>query len=338
MTDDPILTEGKSRQIEDITSISMGFMKAQVLLTANKLDLFTRLSGKPLRDEEIARALKTDLRATRILLNALVALGFLTKRDELYSNAPHSEEFLTRGRPYYIGDILRHHLTLYRRWLHLSEVLQSGRPVERGSAAERSEEETRDFILGMANNARIAAQKLALSLDLRGEQRLLDVGGGPGTYAIAFAQRNPRLTAVVFDLPNVLKITREQLAMAGLTDRISVQPGNYLQDDFGQGFTLVLFSNIIHSLGPEEIRLVFQKAFRCLQSRGKILVKDFLANEERTGPLYSMLFAINMLVGTEKGDTYTYREVSSWLEEAGFQVTSAMELARSSHVVIGEKP
>jgi len=336
--DYPILTEDHSREIQGLTSLSTAFMQAQVLLTANKLDLFTHLSGKPLRAEEIAQRLKTDARATRMLLNALVALGLLTKRDELYRNAAHSEEFLTRGRPYYIGDLLRHHLTLYRRWSHLLEVMQSGHPVESRSTGARSEEETRDFILGMANNARLPAQKLALALDLRGEHRLLDVGGGPGTYAIAFAQRNPRLTAVVFDLPNVLEITQEQIAMAGLTDRVTARAGNYLQEDFGQGFSLVLLSNIIHSLGPEEIRLVFQKAFQCLRSNGKILVKDFLANEERTGPLHSMLFAINMLVATEKGDTYTYREVSSWLEEAGFQVISAMELARSSHVVIGEKP
>ncbi|MFH1071729.1 MAG: methyltransferase [Candidatus Glassbacteria bacterium] len=313
--------------IEKISSIARGFMGSVVLTAAAELELFTLLAEGPLSPLEVADRLGLDRRATEIFLRALAGMELVVAGNGKFGNSEIAESFLVRGRPYYQGDIIRHNANIHRRWIELPEVLRTGRPAQ-GVRTAKDSRLRRDFILGMKNSAILGAQRLAAEIDVASARRLLDVGGGPGTYAIEFCRHNPRLTASVFDLPPVIgEITREQVNEAGLQDRIECIGGDYLKDSLGEGYDLVLVSNIIHSLGEAEIRRLFAGCRKAAAPGGRIVVKDFLLDEDRIAPAFASLFAVNMLTGTESGNCYTAGEVRQWLEEAGF---SGLEYRRSS--------
>jgi len=324
-------------RIERITDIARGFQGAVVLAAAAELKLFTLLDRQSLSAGQVAEKLGLDRRAADIFLHALAGMDLLRKESGRFSNSPLAGELLVRGKPYYQGDIILHNSNLIQRWLHLPEVLKTGKPADLPRAVDDSRLR-RNFILGMSNIAVFSAQKVAESIDLPGFRRMLDLGGGPGTYAITFCRLNPQLEAVVFDLPAVIdEITRSQVEASGMKDRIELLKGDYLKDDLGEGYDLVLVSNIIHSLGARENIFLIQRCFDSMVSGGKILVKDFLLEEDRTGPAQASMFAVNMLTGTSSGGCYTAREVKEWLESAGFHQEGVVEISPSSRMVVGVK-
>lgn len=334
-------SQNKKNDMERITSIGSQYMESRVLLTAVRLGLFGILGEGDPRDEgQVAAAAGADPRACGLLLDALCAMGLVAKEDGRYRVQPGQEEYLVPGGSYYVGDILGHHERLWNRWSRLTDVVTSGRPVPRTEVPGAGENEgaRRDFILGMANIGAQGARELVRALDPRGPLTLLDVGGGPGTYALQFARYNPELRAVVFDLPEVLPIANEQIDASGLGDRVSAVGGDYLQDTLPGGNHLVLLSNIIHSLGPEENRMLFGRIHRSLEPGGRLILKDFFVDEDRTGPLWPAVFSINMLVGTENGRSYSESEVQDWLAGAGFSPGARLQVAKHSTVLILHRP
>lgn len=323
--------------IEEITTVGSRFMESRILLTAIRLDLFRILGDRGSAEAgEVAESAGADPRACAMLLDALCAMGFVAKEEGRYLVQPGREDYLVPGGPYYVGDILGHHERLWHRWSRLTEVVTSGRPVPRVEVPGAREDEAarRDFILGMANIGAQGARELVRALDPRGTMTLLDVGGGPGTYAMQFAEYNPELRAVVFDLPEVAPIAEEQIAARGLGERVTAVGGDYLLDDLPGGNQLVLLSNIIHSLGPEEIRALFGRVHQALEPGGRLVLKDFFVEEDRTGPLWPAVFSINMLVGTENGRSYSEEEVLGWLGAAGFTPGARLTVARHSVVLV----
>jgi precorrin-6B methylase 2 len=322
--------------IEKLNTIVRGFMGSIVLTTAAELELFTLLAQGPLSPQEVAGRLSLDQRATEILLRALAGMELLKNEAGKFANSEITATFLVRGKPFYQGDILCHNGNIHRRWIELPKVLRTGRPAEGPHFAEDSRL-LRNFILGMKDLALLSAESLAVVIDIAPARRLLDVGGGPGTYAIEFCRLNPELTAAVFDLPAVVeRITRDQVSQAGLADRIECIGGDYLKDDLGQGFDLVLVSSIIHSLGEAEIRLLFEKCRRALVSGGRIVVKDFFLEEDRITPAFASMFAVNMLSGTEAGNCYTASETRQLLEEAGFSGIEYRQSGPRDRLLIGK--
>jgi ubiquinone/menaquinone biosynthesis C-methylase UbiE len=205
-------------------------------------------------------------------------------------------------------------------------------PREGGDAAERWREA---FIAAMHwRGAQQAPVEMAL-LDLGGVTRMLDVGGGSGAYAMACVRARPGLEAVVFDLPEILPITRRYVEEAGLADRVTLVAGDLTTDDLGRDFDLVLVSSIVHSFPLEENRRLVAKAARALRPGGQVVVRDFLMEEDRTGPLSSALFALNMLVGTEAGDTYTESEIRDWMEAAGLRDVRRIDTGAGASLVTG---
>ena len=328
-------------KIEQLTDTAKGFQGGVVLAAAARLELFTLLDKGALGEEQVAEKLGLDKRATGIFLHALAGMGLLHKEESgRFGNSEIADELLVRGRPYFQGDIILHNANLIERWLRLPEVLKTGKPAEDLPRSVDDKNLRRDFILGMSNIAVLSAQKVAEGLagDLASSRRMLDLGGGPGTYAITFCRLNPQLEAVVFDLPEVIdEITIAQVEAAGMKDRIGFLKGDYLKDSLGAGYDLVLISNIIHSLGARENILLIQRCFDCMVSGGKILVKDFLLEENRTGPPMASMFAVNMLTGTSSGGCYTAGEVKEWLEAAGFSREKIVDISPSSRMVVGVK-
>jgi len=314
------------------------FQKSRVLLTAYELDLFTILGEEGRSSAEIARVLGTDERATDRLMNALCGLDLLDKRDGRFSNAPIASQFLVRGKPEFMAGLM-HMVHLWETWSTLTAAVRQGRSVvsRPHNVNERAEEWLRAFIAAMHWRARQHAPGVVALLDLTNVSRVLDVGGGSGAYAMAFVKANPGLGAVIFDLPNVIPLTEEYIRREGLSSRVTTVAGDYERDAFGSGFDLVFLSAIIHSNSPSHNRALILKGAEALAPQGQLVVQDFIVNEDRAGPPFAVLFALNMLVGTEAGDTYTESEVRLWMEEAGLRSIERTDTPFGTSLLVGRR-
>jgi SAM-dependent methyltransferase len=316
------------------TTVS-GYRNAMILVHAVKLGLFESLAGEPRTAPDVARERDLDARATEVVLCALAAAGFVRKDGDRFSLEPEAAAHLTAGGDRTQVSIIGHNLGLMRKWLRLDEVLRTGRPAPRG---ERSDDELRDFICGMENISRLSSREVAGKVDLGGARRLLDLGGGPATAALVFAERHPDLHCVVFDLPDAASIGAEQVAAAGLQDRVRMQAGDFLTDDIGTGYDVVYMSNIIHMLSPDETRAVLAKGYAALVPGGRVMVKDFYLDDDLTTPAWAAQFSVNMLVGTEGGKSYPRSEMLEMLTEAGFGPAEAVDIGAHSQVLIAARP
>ncbi|UCE20394.1 MAG: methyltransferase [Gemmatimonadota bacterium] len=327
------------KEIDALRNEASAFMRSQVLLVANQYDLFTRIEGRRLKASEISDILGTDGRATRMLLDALCGMNYLEKHNGRYRNSEVSSKLLVASSPHYQGDSLRHRYRLWSSWSALRNVVKTGVPPEEphGEEVVAEKERTRDYILAMENIGRISADRLAENIDLTDVQLLLDLGGGPGTYAVAFARQYPGLRAVVYDLPEVCPITEEQIAQEGFTDRVTTKAGDFLVDELGSGYDMIFVSNVLHMYSLVEIRHILSKCFHALNPDGRIAVKDFFLNEDRSGPLFSQLFAVNMLLRTRAGDTYTFGQIEGALTEAGLRRLRREKCTEESWLIFGEK-
>jgi cyclopropane fatty-acyl-phospholipid synthase-like methyltransferase len=236
---------------------------------------------------------------------------------------------------------MEHHYYLLERWVRLAEVVRSGEPVPQPEGG-RSPAQLRAFICGMRDVVRRSAETIAAQVDLSDRRRLLDLGGGPATASIVLCRRFARLNAVVFDLPEVVPIAERQIAAAQLADRITTRPGDFLAEgpagDIGDGYDCVLVSNIIHSLAPEQTARLCAKALAALVPGGLLLIKEFFLADSRTEPSSAALFAVNMLVGTEGGKSYTWSETEAILRSCGAVACERLELPPTSGLLLARKP
>ncbi|MFQ5751592.1 MAG: methyltransferase [bacterium] len=335
---DRLKAQEKFKIIQEITDLTGSFMPAQIVLTANRLELFSTLAGKKLSAEELAETLETEPRATGLLCNALTALGFLVKENNTFNNSPKGEEFLVQGRSYYIGDNLRHQATLWQRWSQLTEVIKTGRPLPKQDVSDdQNKQQTREFTLAMANIGQLSARKVVEGLDMRGVKKIIDIGGGPGTYAMEMVKQNPAIQAIVFDQLDVVLIAEERIRQNGLSQQVATIAGDCFADDFGSGYDLAFLSNFIHIFGLEEIVILFKKVWSSLNTGGRMAIKDFFVNEDRSGPVFATQFALNMLLNTEKGNTYSFSEIQRAFDDAGFQWLNSFDVGQHSTVIVGEK-
>ena len=321
--------------------LAVSYQRSMVLLSATRLGVFGALSNEPLGSEEVAQRCGTHPRSTGMLLDACVALGLLRKDRGRYTNLHLAERYLVPGKDSYLGHYLGLMEDGYEKWGHLVEAVAKNR---RASAPNRDSgrdpDWNRRFTLAMHQGALTMARKVASSLDLKGARRLVDVGGGPGTFSLELARRYPGLMATVFDLPGVLEITRELVAEAGLEDRVHLQPGDYHVDDFGLENDAVLLFGILHSETSANRRMLLGKAWKALVPGGLVVTRQFLLDEDRTGPLEATLFSLHMLLNTESGEAYTWTEIESLLRECGF-VAPARKLVsarRPYWLVIARRP
>jgi SAM-dependent methyltransferase len=319
-----------------IQEIASAFQRSRALLTAFELDIFTILNDQRMSSAEVAEAAGGSARHVDRLLNALVALGLLEKADGRYANAPLAAEHLVKGRPGYMAG-LGHTVNLWDTWSRLTEVVREGRPAARPPIGDRGDDWIRPFIAAMHWRSRQTAAEVVGALDLAGVSRVIDIGGGSGAYAMAFARARAGISAVVFDLPNVVPLTRAYIREETLSAHVEAVAGDYMRDSLGQGFDLAVLSMVIHSHSPQENQALLAKVAGALAPGGQVVIQDFLMSAGREGPLQPALFALNMLVGTERGDTYTEPEVRSWLLEAGFSAITRADTSFGSSLVVGRR-
>ncbi|HAA02778.1 MAG TPA: hypothetical protein DCE18_05345 [Syntrophobacteraceae bacterium] len=321
-----------------VVAEARGFMKSRVILTAAELGLFTRLEEKPCRAQELAQEKGFDVRATTRLLDCLVTLGLISKRDGVYQLA-ESGALYSSHHPETILPMVLHMNRLWDTWSDLTEVVRTGGHADRDSGIQMGEEDWKAFIGAMHVVGRELSLIIAGEYDLSRFRRLLDIGGGSGTYTIAFLQQDSAMTAVIFDLEHVIPMAIERIAAEGLADRVDLVAGDFYQDELPTGCDLAFLSAIIHQNGPEENLGLYRKIYEALEPGGAVLIRDYLMDESRTVPPAGAMFAINMLVNTRAGDTYTFEEVKAQLEEAGFTEVKQIRICEGMDCLVeGLKP
>lgn len=317
-----------------IREMATGFQASRVLLTAIELDIFTAIGDRSPTSDEVALAAGAQPRSCDRLLNALCSLGFLTKTGGRFSNTAAARRLLVQGSPDYMAG-LGHTASMWKAWSGMTDAVRSDRPALRPAVNDRGDGWLEPFIAAMHYRAEQQADRLARGFDLSRVGRVLDVGGGSGSFAMAFCRRQPGLSAVVFDLPNVVPITQRYVAAAGLSDRVTTIVGDYLRDDLPGAFDLVFLSAIVHSNGPAENEALMEKCRNALNPGGRMAVVDFVMDDDRVSPPVGTMFALNMLVATDEGDTYTESEIRSWMERAGLSDISRADTAFGTAIVQG---
>ncbi len=324
-------SKGEGVSHEGIMELSRAFQGSRVLLSAFELNVFTVLGDEEKSSEEVAEAIGTDSRGTDRLLNALCALGVLFKSRGKFANSPVAAQLLVKGKPGYQAGFM-HTVHLWESWSTLTNAVRNGGLVHQRPVEERDNTWFHAFIAAMHGRAAKEAPQLVSRLDLAGVSRVLDVGGGSGAFSMAFVRAKDDLKSTLFDLPNVVSLAQGYIEKEGLSDRIDIAAGDYNRDELPTGFDLVFLSAIIHSNSPQQNQSLFDKVSRSLNPGGRIVISDFIMNDDRVSPAFGAFFALNMLVNTPEGDTYTEQEVKEWITTAGMYFVE-----RNDGLMIGQK-
>ncbi|MGB4599573.1 MAG: methyltransferase [Trichlorobacter sp.] len=305
-----------------------GFWSSRIIITANNLQIFDHLT-EPKDAPALAELIKSDPRATEVLLHALVALQLLKKHQGRFRNASLSTRFLVSGTPHYQGDILKHADNLWNSWSQLDNVVKTGKPASKTTFDHHA------FIMGMHNIAHLVAPEVVRSIGMQGVAKAMDLGGGPGTYAMEM-RRQGAASVTHFDLPDTTNVAKRLTKQAGI-DGILFKSGDVLQDKLGAGYDLVLLSQLIHAFSAEQTQMIFEKVCQALRPGGRVVVQDFALNPNLTSPTQGALFSVNMLVNTPGGRCYPAQEIRALLKQAGF-VRASSRMAAGNSLTIAFRP
>jgi len=320
-----------------------GYAPPLILEAAIRHRIFDVLDDGAKTVEEVEEATGASTRGLTALMNALVGLDFLSK-DALgrYALTAESAAFLVSTKPSFQGGMILHSSEqLIPKWLRLNEIVATGRPAEAVNQERVGGDFFHKFVEDIYPMSYGSAQKLAGVLDLDGSGQpvsVLDLAAGSGVWGIALAQKSQRVHVTAVDWPEVIPVTRKTVARLGLMKRFQFVAGDLLAADFGCNHAVATLGHILHSEGEERSRALLHRTFDALAPGGTIAVAEFLVNDERTEPLAGLLFAVNMLVNTDNGDTYSFREISAWLGEAGFVNSRTLEAPGPSPLILATKP
>ena len=300
----------------ELLSTSSAYWRGCTLQAAVRLKIFTGFSDGPHTGKELAARLGSSEQATILLLDALAAMGLLVKEEEHYSNNPVAQKFLVESSADYMGHIILHHHHLLDGWAQLEKVVQTGKPPKRRSYGQDAER--RSFLMGMFNLAMQIAPQITAQLDLKNRKRLLDLGGGPGTYAIHFCRANPGLHAVIFDRPTTRSFAEETVSHFDLGDHIAFLPGDFTTDPIAGGpYDVAWLSHVLHSNPLDDCYRIVKKCVAAMESGGLLLIHDFILDDSKDGPEFPALFSLNMLLAGNGGRSYSQKEIRGMLRSAG---------------------
>lgn len=327
---------------EKVIQYSFGYAPPLMLEAAVRLKVFDALTAGPRTAEQLAQETGASARGLRILLNGIAGLGLLARSPGGYALTPESDAFLVSSRPGYMGGFFHHASSqLVPRWLHLTDVVKTGKPVAavntEGDGATFFEQFVEDiFPLG-----RPAAVGFADSIELSkaaGPVSVLDVGAGSGVWGVSLAEKSPHVRVTAVDWPAVLKVTRRVAERHGVLDRFTFSPGDFSTADFGSGHHVAAIGQILHSEGPARSRELLKKVCAALAPGGTVVIAEWLVDDDRSGPLPGLIFAVNMLVNTTDGDTFSFSEIARWLADAGFVEPRTLDLPSPSPLIVATKP
>ena len=328
---------------ERIMQFAWGYVPPLVLEAAVHHRIFDVLDGGPKTISEVQKETGASERGLTAVMNALVGMDFLAKdKQGRFSLTPESSAFLVSTKPGFQGGFLRHSSEqLIPKWLHLNRIVATGKPEASVNLEGPGSDFFQRFVDDIFPMSYPAAQTLSRHLFANGPAapvRVLDLAAGSGVWGIALAQGSEQVSVTAVDWPDVIPITRKTVGKFGLTERYSFIAGDLLQVDFGTGHTVATLGHILHSEGIERSRELLKKTFQALAPGGTIAIAEFLVNADRSGPLNGLFFALNMLVNTDSGDTYSFEEISGWLTEAGFTHPRTLDSPGPSPLVLATKP
>jgi SAM-dependent methyltransferase len=324
---------------QQILEIINGFRPACVLGAAAELDLWTALSDQPLTAEQLAEKLVCNLRAITMLLDAVVALQLLEKHDNRYSVPSELRGWLIEGQPETVLPMLRHAMSISRSWSQLAWVAKAGIPMPRPDSIRGPMADRASFIAAMHTVSGPMADGLVAQLGPLRFRRLLDVGGASGTWTLAFLRAVPSAMATIFDLPDAIEQARQRLAGTEFASRVTLVSGDFYVDDLPGDADFAWVSAICHQHSRRRNRGLFAKVYRALVPGGCIAIRDVVMEPCRTKPREGALFAINMLVNTDDGGTFTFEEYAADLRAAGFEHPQLpIKHEAMNSVVVAEKP
>jgi 2-polyprenyl-3-methyl-5-hydroxy-6-metoxy-1,4-benzoquinol methylase len=319
-----------------------GFAPPLILEAALNCRVFDLLDQSPKTAEELAALTRTSIRGIRAILNALVGLEFLSCKSGKYRLVPESAAFLVSSKPAYYGTYFTHMTRqLLPRWMHLSECVRNGRPVSNFNQEGPGQKFFSEFVESLFPLSYKAAKLVGEHLGIpRATSRLtvLDVGAGSGVWGIALAHQSAHVRIHAVDWPAVLEVTRRVALRQGVADRLTTVGGDLLEVDLGKGHQVATIGHILHSEGPGRSQKLLSRVFNALAPGGTVVIGEFMPNNERTGPSNALIFAVNMLVHTDLGDTFTFAEVSKWLHDAGFVKPRLLDAPAPSPLVLANRP
>lgn len=299
----------------------------RVILTALELKLFTVIGKRAWLLPDLARELKVSERGLSILCRNLAMTGLLHKRGNRYRNSPLAASALNADDPAYRGSYLHLMTNHWNHWLRLMESVRTGEPLDKDEP--EAPDYRRQFTWAMHYRTLETAPMIAAQLPLNKAKTLLDLGGGPGTYAMAFLAKNPGLRGTVADRPAALEVAKEIAATHTAGSRLSYLALDLLTDDIAGRFDVIWYSNVLHIYSPKQNLDVFRRAKAALNDGGRLIIQDaFLHDREGLFPEEASLFAVSMLLFTETGNTYSVTDTTAWLKEAGFAAVRPVKMAK----------
>lgn len=334
-------TPSKPVTPERIMQLAWGYAPPLIMAAAVRHGLFDALAERPLTVNELSQRIGAHPRGVRMVANALVALEFLAPDGERYTLTDESRAFLVKSSPGYRGSFFHHVDThLIHSWLALPEVMKTGKAHQAVNDQNKGATFFEQFVEDIFPNSYPAAQALAKHLFAKsnGPVSLLDLASGSGVWGIAAAQKSKQVKVTAVDWPAVIPVTKRVAGKHGVADRFSYVEGDLHEAHFGEGHHVATLGHILHSEGEHKSRELLKKTFKALAPGGTIAIAEFLANDDRTGPPLAMLFAVNMLINTDDGDTFSFNEIASWLREAGFENPRTLEAPGPSPLILADRP
>lgn len=327
---------------ERIMQMAWGYAPTVIIKAAIEHGVFDALNKSPQTAPDLAKKARASKRGMVAILNALVGLRLLGRKGDHYLLTPESSAFLVSTNSPYYGEFFRHTTEhLLPKWLQLGKVVRTGRPAVAVNMESEGAKFFADFVETLFPLSFAAASALGEHLKVpRAKNRVsvLDIAAGSGVWGIALAKQSKLVHVSAVDWPDVLQVTERVARRHGVGKRLSTIPGDLLKVDYGSGHHVATLGHILHSEGAERSRRLLKKVYNALAPGGTIAIMEFVADDDRTGPPMSLLFAVNMLVNTKAGDTFSFREMSGWLREAGFRNPRLLAVPAVSPLVLATKP
>ena len=319
---------------ESLLELARSYQSACVLAAAADLEIFEVLRGRGRTAAEAARAVDADPRALTVLLNALTALGLLQKQDDTFTVPDEVRPLVAARGPGSVLRMLQHQANCLRRWVQLTDVVKTGQAAARVPSCRGAEADYAAFIGAMDNICAPVADEVVADLGVLEFSHVLDLGGASGTWTAALLRRYPQARATLFDLPEVIPAARRRMSEAGLAGRVEFAAGDFYVDPLPVGADLVWISAIVHQSSREQNRRLLSAVAVALTTGGQVVIRDVLMEDSHAAPRQGALFAVNMLVATEAGGTFSLRELREDLKAAGFEQVSVLRADEGMNSVI----
>ena len=316
-----------------VMQVASGYWQSCALHAANRLDIFNRLDGQAKDLDTLTAETEADRRCLGALLSALVSMDFLDRDGNVFKNNEFGQTFLTNSSKFYQGGIIYMFENWYEAWGGLYDTVKSGKPSAL-MHQEYSDQETRDYMMGMHNRALSQSGVLTDMFDLSGKKQLMDVGCGPSTFAVKFCEKYDGLNAVAMDREQNLQIAKEIVDQYGMQDRVELRPGDYNTDSLGEGNDAMLLSSMTNQESPENIKKLLQKCYDSMNKDGVIMIQEQLLHADKKGPQLAALIGVNQIINTVGGSSYSTAEMEQILSEVGFVDIKSEQMAAPSPFIM----